>query len=252
MRVVWTAVLLTALAIASAAHADDSAEQSMLQCPGLAEWQAATEERIQQLHLHRDAPTMPALHRELLAMMARDQAVRESTMRGDGKRQTPAEIRAMHGVDAANLRRFKQIFRRLGMPGVSQVGRDGAEAAFLIVQHAYGDPIQTAALRAMERMVASYEVAPSAYALLLDRVLMSRGEPQRYGSQFQRLPDGKALVLYTVEAPAELDARREAMFLPPIAIYACILQKNSGLPTNLSALDAGLATSPSAPSVPAR
>jgi hypothetical protein len=46
----------------------------------------------------------------------------------------------LQAVDAANTARMKRIVAERGWPGRSLVGDDGAQAAWLLVQHADHDP----------------------------------------------------------------------------------------------------------------
>jgi hypothetical protein len=59
------------------------------------------------------------------------------------------------------------------------------------------------------------DAAPRDLAYLTDRVLMHRGEPQVYGTQYQVM-EGK-LTLWAVREPAGLDQRRAELGLPPEA-----------------------------------
>ena len=99
------------------------------------------------------------------------------------------------------------------------VGEDAALAAFLMVQHADRDPdFQKKCLPLLEAAVQATEASGSHYAYLTDRVLLAEGKPQRYGSQFQTV-DGKSVPL-PLEDPDNVDARRQAVGLRPMAEYA--------------------------------
>ena len=67
------------------------------------------------------------------------------------------------------------------------------------------------------------EVSGQDLALLTDRVLKQQGLPQRYGSQFD-FEDGAA-ILYPIRDSAGVDARRAAMGLMPLALYAGFLRQ---------------------------
>ena len=235
MKIILRAAFFCSFAaITSNTWADD--DLLMAKCPSLKVWETAAHARAERQAIPHGAPTMPALRAELLAMMGTDQAVRGPMMSGDGHALSTKELHRMWAVDRHNLNRFKIIFRRLGMPTITQVGQDGAEAAFLIVQHASDQVFQARALQSMQRRIEEHEAAPPHYALLLDRVLMFQGKPQRYGSQFKTV-DGRN-VLEPVEDSMHLDELRDAMFLPPIEAYACTMRTMYGLPVDLSALGA--------------
>lgn len=128
----------------------------------------------------------------------------------------------LEAVDRANTAWLARVVAQRGWPGRSLVGNDGAAAAFLIVQHATQDTaFMSRVLPLLERAVGAAEAAPAEYALLYDRVAVQRGQPQRYGTQAS-LVNGR-LVFASIEDSARVDDRRAAMRLPPIAIYARLL-----------------------------
>jgi hypothetical protein len=67
-------------------------------------------------------------------------------------------------------------------------------------------------------------------ALLTDRVLVHRGEPQRYGSQFD-IVDGRLVPAPIADLPG-LDARRASVGLPPMTEYVRMLSGQMKLPVS--------------------
>lgn len=151
------------------------------------------------------------LRTELLARADRDQTARKSL---------PPALRAQRWeqviapVDRANTARMRKIVAQYGWPGYTLAGTDGAHAAWLLVQHA-PPGFQEECLPLLEQAVACGDAAPRDLAYLTDRVLMHRGEPQVYGTQYQVI-DGE-VTLWTVRDPDRLDQRRAALGLPPEA-----------------------------------
>ena len=231
--------LLIALSISPSGFADPAPaekplDQQMEACPGMAEWQAGMRAKKAALNIEEQPPAQPALRKKLLAMVASDQAVRQAVM--GGHEPTPEELKQLWKIDAENLPRIKAIIKKHGFPSVKQVGKDGANAAFLLVQHADNDPaFQARALRLMQPLLTRHEINAADVALLTDRVLVAQKKPQRYGSQFDGI--NGVNVLYAVEDPAHLDARRASMDLFPMRTYACIMTTAYRLPLDLSALD---------------
>jgi hypothetical protein len=72
-------------------------------------------------------------------------------------------------------------------------------------------------LPTLEKAARSDDASMADYTMLYDRVQMNLGKPQCFGSQV-KCENGKA-VLYSVEDPAGLDARRKELSLPPISEY---------------------------------
>lgn len=96
-------------------------------------------------------------------------------------------------------------------------GDDGAEAAWLIVQHAIAlTAFQRRCLRLLEEAAATGSIPLWQPAFLLDRVLTYEGKPQVYGTSFDWDEEGLMSPRPSVD-PAGVDARRAAVGLPPIA-----------------------------------
>ena len=71
--------------------------------------------------------------------------------------------------------------------------------------------------------------------MLEDRVLQREGKPQKYGTQVITAADGR-WILYTVEDPEHLGARRAAVGLPPMDVYLQEIEKGLGQKVDRSAL----------------
>ena len=156
-------------------------------------------------------------------------AKRDQEARADFVKATPAVIANAQAIDAANTRRMKEIIRLRGFPGRSLVGLDGAQAAFLLVQHADQDlAFQKAVLPQVERAYTAGEVPGEAVALLTDRILVAEGKPQRYGSQVA-IENGTIRVQPTID-DATLDSRRSQLGLPPMREYLKLLRETYQLP----------------------
>jgi len=152
-----------------------------------------------------------ALRVELLERAGRDQAARESVKPAHDMRQWEQIVEP---VDRANTTRLRQIMAEHGWPGHQLVGEAGAHAAWLLAQHAPAD-FQEECLPLLEDAVARGDASPWDLAYLSDRVLMYRGQPQFYGTQYL-VKDG-VLTLWAVREPAGLDGRRAALGLQPEA-----------------------------------
>jgi len=151
------------------------------------------------------------LRTELLARADRDQTARKSLPPAQRDQQWEQVIAP---VDRDNTARMRQIVAEYGWPGYALAGVDGAHAAWLLVQHAPAE-FQEECLPLLEDAVAHGDAAPRDLAYLTDRVLMHRGEPQIYGTQY--LVVAGQLSLWKVRDPGRLDQRRAALGLPPEA-----------------------------------
>jgi hypothetical protein len=168
----------------------------------------------------------PDLRAELLAMAQRDQAIRHEKIENGVERPAKDLDRRMAMIDSANTARVQEIVARYGWPGFDLVGPDGADAAFLIVQHA-----ATQAHRAMRPHIAAAfdagELKGSDYALYVDRALVEEGKLQRYGTRAKPFSDwkGREPVLFPIEDPTNVDKRRAELGMEPLARYVEMLKK---------------------------
>jgi len=178
-------------------------------------------------------PTLPQVRTELLLMMEKDQAPRRIIMQQNPPREQLDKIgEELSVIDAANRTRLKEIIAKHGFPTMTMVGDDGAEAAFLFVQHGDRDPQwQQQMLPVLTDLASKGEASKSSVAYLTDRVLRAQNKPQIYGTQFYQEPGPDGTPVYVapvVEDPANLDQRRIAMGLGAWAQYEAQMAKMQG------------------------
>ena len=160
-----------------------------------------------------------ALRAALISRGRQDQAVREVFLAGH--HQDTTDLRQMADVDADNTSFLKKIIAERGWPGRSLVGRDAADAAFLILQHSPDTAFQAKTLPIIEKAYAEGEAEGQQVALLTDRVAVQRGQPQTYGTQAS-VVNGR-FKLNPIADSANVDARRAKLRMPPVAAYMRIL-----------------------------
>jgi hypothetical protein len=156
-----------------------------------------------------------ALATELIAMAEEDQRVRAELLAEgvlfDGYQPRMAE------VHQRNAQRLAAIMRDVGWPGRSVVGTRAADAAWLVLQHAIGDPsVMRRGLELVRVSAATGDVDPIQVAMLEDRIRTFSGLPQRYGTQFDWDEDG-VMNPRPIEDAEHVDERRRAIGLPPLA-----------------------------------
>ncbi|HXH61407.1 MAG TPA: DUF6624 domain-containing protein [Fimbriimonadaceae bacterium] len=169
------------------------------------------------------------LQTQLIGMGMTDQEVRTRwvSYMQKGEAVPKSVIKEVKRVDEENLAMLRKIVDEHGWPTISMVGREAANAAFLVVQHGVSDkPFMQKVLGLMEPLLAKGEVAKQSYALLYDRTALQQGKKQRYGSQVKAV-DGKWAV-EPCEDMAHLDERRKVMGLMPIKEYLKMIEQMYG------------------------
>ena len=105
-----------------------------------------------------------------------------------------------------------------GWLGFDKVGRMGAMTIFLVIQHS-PLPVQQKYLPMMREAVAKKQASASSLALLEDRVALREGKKQIYGSQVFTDTVTRKNFVAPLEDPDNVDKRRAAVGLGPLAAY---------------------------------
>ncbi|CAD6876279.1 DUF6624 domain-containing protein [Methylomonas fluvii] len=155
------------------------------------------------------------LSRELVAMAKNDLSVREALV-ADGSLGRALYHPRMEAVHIGNAARLAEIIEQYGWPGNSLVGEEGAWGAWLIAQHAIGNPpFMRHCLSLLKQAATNNDVTPWQAAFLEDRIRMYEEKPQIYGTQFQPNQNGE-LEPYPIENPETVNDRRLAVGLNTI------------------------------------
>lgn len=163
-----------------------------------------------------------------LAQIGReDQDGREKIAQAIASNDTGTIFRMMR-ADSARSRWLRGAVQARGWPARATVGDSAAAAAWLILQHSPFHDWQEGMLPTLEQLAARGELNPANVAMLSDRVLGHRGQPQRYGSNFNTV-DGKLVPAPIADLPG-LDARRASVGLPPMTEYVRVLGEVYKLP----------------------
>jgi len=166
------------------------------------------------------------LRRRLLALADSDQMVRTSAGMQDSLGDAGFR-RRMIARDSASDAVLRGIVAARGWPTRSLVGIEGAHAAWLLLQH---DSAYQAELLPRLEAEPGNEIAPADLAMLEDRVRVTTGRPQRYGSQLDAIVEGQPLRYSPIEDPAGVEARRASVGLPPLRVYSCMMRVMYGRP----------------------
>lgn len=163
--------------------------------------------------------------------MPRDASLRDELL-------TMAEAELDAGSDSAFRQRNEADADRLdaiveahGWPGLRLVGPDATDAAWLIAYHADADNARRRRwLPLLVEAVATGDADPRHLATLTDRVAATDHQPQVYGTILMLASDGEVELTVPAVDPAQLDERRAAIGLPPIAADAIHLDAGDIIP----------------------
>jgi hypothetical protein len=147
------------------------------------------------------------------------EAMGESDQRYRGMQtmDAPSE-RLQTSIDVVNMVRLADIIDRYGWPGARFAGTKGSQNAFIVLQHADLEN-QQKYLPLLRDAVDRNDALANELAMLEDRVRVGLGQPQIYGTQAK---DG---ALAPIEDEANVDRRRAAVGLMPLADYTKLLFK---------------------------
>jgi hypothetical protein len=154
-----------------------------------------------------------ALRQELLALVEQDHAFGSAPDHDPNSDQVQHQRLELLG---RLRRRLVEILDTYGWPGESLVGEDGAEAAWQLALHTMPDPqVLRRCLRLLEDAAAAGEAHSWQVAFLVDRVSLVERNVQVYGTTICRQQDG-TFAPPLLEDPDQVDARRQAVGLPPL------------------------------------
>lgn len=171
---------------------------------------------------------MSDLNALLLTLASRDiDAADRIRARGDLEDIYHPELEAIH---IANAEQLSQIIDEHGLPGLSMVGVEGAEAVWLIIQHAISLPdFQRRCLPLLQEAARRGEF-PHAYPVYLeDRISVNEGRPQRYGTQFDWDETGR-LVPYPIEDLLKVNELRREVGLNSMEENVTNMRSSAGKP----------------------
>jgi hypothetical protein len=141
----------------------------------------------------------------------------------------PVTARHVVNVVKSHTARLREIVSECGWPGRSLVGEDGADAAWLLLQHVNsqvttirspaGDEFCRSCVTLLRKAVASGEAHPRHLAAVADSLRLGNAEPPEFASlptQYELDNQGRAVFRCKVDTAA-IDQRRAVIGLPPLA-----------------------------------
>jgi hypothetical protein len=152
-------------------------------------------------------------------------------------------MRELQASEVEQSTKLRELLEEHGWPSIDVVGPEAADAAWTLLKH--GDvELKELGLRLVEQ-TEEPGVAPTEVAAMTDAVLVERGEPQLYGTQFKMVHGG--LVQHPVDDSDSVDARRARLGLPPMEEYLQMLQRSHGMMGQPADPHAGMMVAPVPP-----
>lgn len=145
---------------------------------------------------------------EIIRLAQDDESMREKLLqRGELHGRYHAEMETIH---QRNAERLREIIAEIGYPTISKVGEAASNSAWLIVQHAIGEPqFMQDCYQLLLDNIMDINLANLAY--LHDRIQVFKSKPQRYGTQLSSSGS-----IYPVEDKSEINSLRSSMNLLPL------------------------------------
>ncbi len=191
------------------------------------DWEARAEGNAQRLIAKNGTGSDLQLKRELLKMRDEDQGIR-NTLNAATEAQKPAVTKEMESTDLRLTDQLKEIVAEKGWPTISLVGAEASQAAATILVHSEDHDWQRRMLPLLHELVEQDKIFGSDIAGLTDRILVSEGKPQEFGTQFKQV-DGK-MVMMPVKDLKHLEQRRAKYLLPPMPVYRQLISDMYHLP----------------------
>lgn len=162
---------------------------------------------------------------ELIRMEAQDQQMRQSLVSAKDREDIKAKILAS---DKEHVEYVKSAISNEGWSLVKSLSPEQVDALFLIIIHASFDvEFQKEALQKLEENLPEGSNYGQKYALLTDKILISQGKEQVYGTQYE-IVDGEVSIK-PVKNWDNLNQLRKENGMPPIDIYIKILEEMNGI-----------------------
>jgi len=144
------------------------------------------------------------------------------------------EMAKMHNRNAEIL---NEIIDSIGYPTIDKVGKEGDDAAWLVIQHSIGQPkFMKKCAKLLENAVNENKANPRHLAYLTDRIAVYEETLQLYGTQFDWNENGE-LTPHPFDDLTEVNQRRKSIGLNTLEeqtelIRRRVKNENQRPPTN--------------------
>ena len=165
---------------------------------------------------------------QLLEMAKLDQSIREEVGNAGWDKAPKELLDKLAATDHENTQKLKSMLNKRNWFTKSEIGEDGIDAAFLIIQHSPDIEFQEKMLPFLKQSFLNGDgITGQKVALLADRVYLSKGQKQIYGTQADVI-SGNVIFKPILDAET-VDKRRAEMKLPPLDFYKKLLEEMYGI-----------------------
>lgn len=169
-----------------------------------------------------------SLKNELIEMEVQDQNIRKELGKVGWDKAPKALLAKANEIDQNNTDRLKLIIKKHSWLTKNLVGIEGIGAAFLIIQHSPDIEFKAQMLPHLKKSYLDGDgITGQQVALLTDKVLISQGKKQVYGTQYDVVDS--EIVFKSIEDEASVDKRRREMKLPPLNFYRKLMEEINGI-----------------------
>jgi hypothetical protein len=184
-------------------------------------WKAIVQEAYHREHQYEKGLSNPALRKKINLLTLKDQQLRYLRINNDGHTNADSIDKAIALSDQYNHDEAKRIIQKYGWPKISDIGKDGTNNLWLIVQHSDQDILfQRHVLTLMSGMRKKRELNLENYAYLYDRVQCGLNYRQRYGTQVIWSTGGTATGFRPIINEDAVDLRRKKLGMNALKVYA--------------------------------
>ncbi|MFL9484841.1 DUF6624 domain-containing protein [Chitinophagaceae bacterium LWZ2-11] len=194
---------------------------SYLENTDAAGWKAIVHDAYSKEREYEKELRLPSLRKKINLLTLKDQQLRY--LRINYKNQINADSldEAIAQSDRHNHDEAKLIIQQYGWPKISDIGKDGANNLWLIVQHSDQDILfQRQALDLMSKMLNGKDLNLENYAYLYDRVQCGLNYRQLYGTQVFWSAGGTATGFRPIINEDSVNERRKKLGLNLLEVYA--------------------------------
>jgi VWFA-related protein len=190
----------------------------LLVCPVPARAQSClTKDDIEKLLARANPPGVSLnkdLQKELQQLAIKQQQLFVDVINENPKKQSLDKLRELNRKDTARL---CEILKNFGWPTEELVGRSGVSAAFQLLKNCAPFEMQRDMLRVIIAALQKDPGQKAEFAGLYDRLCVSAGLKQRFGTQ--AASRNGFLILYPIEDEKRVEARRQEFGLGPLTEY---------------------------------